>query len=226
MKLFKIAFAVSAAVAFMSCNGTGEEKKEAGTTKPFCKDTSCMSEPVKVTGEGPGKPFIAVAFKDCKIDSIHVEKGGMGSIKDITFSEFVPNEIRPSKEAFKIDIIEGKHAWMRFNDCATGRGYALKFAFDKNGNTQKLTTAINNFDPKYKVADGLIAYYDNTFIYVQDMTTDKIAKQLLTDVGVRNHDVNDPHSLIDSVNITKDKMYAKILFEGKTLEHNKPLEFK
>jgi hypothetical protein len=98
--------------------------------------------------------------------------------------------------------------------------------FDAGINSQKITSALNNFDQKYKVADGLIVYYDNTFIYVQDMTTEKIAKQLLTDVGVRNLDVNNPHSLIDSVNITKENLYAKILFEGNTIEHRKQLEFK
>lgn len=223
MKLFNIAL-VTFVLILSSCGG-GAETTETGP-KSFCKDSSCMSDPIKVTGTAPGKPFVNVTFKDCKIDSIHFEKGGDGIKSDIVFAEFIPNEIRPTKDAFKIDMIEGKHAWLRLNDCATGRGYALKLAFDSKGKTQKLTTAINNFDPKYKVADGLVAYYDNTFIYVQDMATDKIAQQLLTDVGVKKHDVNDPHSLIDSVNITKDNIYAKILFEGKTLEHNKKPEFK
>ncbi len=221
MKFFSIAFFVLTLV-IVSCNS---EKKEAAK-QPFCNDTSCLTEPLVVKSETAGKPFIRISFKDCKIDSIHTEKGGMGVIKDIIFAEFIPNEIRPSKEAMKIDIIDGKYAWLRFNDCATGRGYAAKLNFDKGINSQKLTTAINNFDPKYKVEDGLVAYYDNTFIYVQNMATEKVAKQLLTDVGVRNHDVNDPHSLIDSVNITKQNLYAKILFEGKTIEHKKALEFK
>ena len=222
MKLLNIAFALSVLI-LAGCGGDGAKETVA---EPFCKDSSCMTEPLKVSSDAPGKPFVTVSFKDCKIDSIHYEKGGMGVIKDIIFAEFIPNDIRPSKEAFTIDIIEGRHAWLRFNDCATGRGYALKLAFDSKGTTQKLTTAINNFDPKYQVADSLVAYYDNTFIYVQDMKTDKIAKQLLTDVGVRKHDVNNPHSLIDSVNITKEKLYAKILFEGEEIIHDKPLEFK
>lgn len=221
MKLLNIAF-VLLILVLTGCGG-GETTDNAAKT--FCKDSSCMTEPIKVTSEAPGKPFVNVVFKDCKIDTIHFEKSG-GVKSDIIFAEFIPNEIRPTKDAFKIDMIEGKHAWMRFNDCATARGYALKLAFDGKGTTQKLTTALNNFDPKYKVADGLVAYYDNTFIYVQDMVSDKKAQQLLTDVGVRKHDVNDPHSLIDSLNITRENIYAKILFEGKTIEHNKSLEFK
>ncbi len=222
MKISNIAFALSFTWMLTACGGEATET----ASEPFCKDSSCMSEPIRVTSDAPGKPFVNVTFKDCKIDSIHSDKSGKGLSSKIIFSEFIPNEIKPSKEAFQIDIIGSSHAWMRFNDCATGRGYAIKLAFDENGSAQKITTAINNFDPRYKVADSLVAYYDNTFIYIRDMNTDKVAQQLLTDVGVRNHDVNKPHSLIDSVNITKEKIYAKILFEGKTIEHDNALEFK
>ena len=222
MKISNIAFALSFTWLLTACGGGATET----ASEPFCKDTSCMTEPIRVASDAPGKPFVNVTFKDCKIDSIHSDKSGKGLSSKIVFAEFIPNDIKPSKEALQIDIIGSKHAWMRFNDCATGRGYAIKLAFDETGKTQKLTTAINNFDPKYKVADSLVAYYDNTFIYIQDMHTDKVAQQLLTDVGVRNHDVNQPHSLIDSVNITKERIYAKILFEGKTIEHDKALEYK
>src|SRR5690606_16516186 len=103
-----------------------------------------------------------------------------------------------------------KYAWVKFNDCATGRGYLLKLPFDKEGTTSKFTSAINNFDPKFKIEDGLAAYYDNTFIYVEDMTTGQIAKQLLTDKGVTDIDYDNIHGLIDSVNITKSNIYAKL----------------
>lgn len=222
MKKFNIAIALFALI-LGACNNNSNETT---VDEPFCKDTTCMTEPIKVTSNAPGKPFIVVAFKDCKIDSIHYEKGGMGVIKDITFAEFIDKDIKPAKEAFDVKIFGGTHAWLRFNDCATGRGYAVKLGFDKNVTEAKYTSAINNFDPKFKVADGLVAYYDNTFIYVQDMETDKVAQQLLTDVGVRDINYNKPHSLIDSVNITKENIYAKIFFDGKTIEHNKPLEFK
>ena len=102
----------------------------------------------------------------------------------------------------------------------------MKQVYEKYKGNPDFLILSHTCDPKYKVADGLVAYYDNTFIYVQDIATDKKAQQLLTDVGVRNHDVNDPHSLIDSVNITKEKIYAKILFEGKEIVHDKPLQFK
>lgn len=222
MKKINLAI-VLIALVFTACNNAGTETAKS---EPFCKDTSCMTEPIKVTSDAPGNPFIVIAFDNCKIDSIHYEKGGMGVIKDINFMEFMEKDIKPSKEAFDVRIVDGKKAWLRFNDCATGRGYAMKLGFDKGVKESKLKSAINSFDPKFNVADGLVAYYDNTFIYIEDMLTDKTAKQLLTDVGVREIDYNNVHSLIDTVNITKENIYAKILFEGKTIEHNKPLVFK
>ncbi|GAB3005578.1 hypothetical protein GCM10027051_00590 [Niabella terrae] len=222
MKLVSIAFVLATAI-LVACNGSGDKNVTAGS---FCSDTSCMTEPLRFDSDAPGKPYVLVSFKDCEIDSIHWEKGGMGVIKDIIFKDFVENQVKPSAKNFSCDIIDGKYAWMKFNDCATGRGYLLRLPFDQGGTTSRYTSAINNFDPKFNLEDGLVAYYDNTFIYVQDMQTDKVAKQLLTDTGVTDIDYNNIHSLIDSVNITKSNIYAKLKVGGKELVHNNPLEFK
>lgn len=221
MKLLSITFVI-ATLAFVSCNDGGK-----GTaSQSFCSDTTCLTEPIIVNSEAPGKPFVKITFKDCQIDSIHWEKGGMGAIKDIIFSEFIEKPVKPSGQFLSTDIIDGKYAWVKFNDCATGRGYLLKLPFDQGGTTSKFTSAINNFDPKFELEDGLVAYYDNTFIYVEDMTTGQIAKQLLTDTGVTEIDYDNIHSLIDSVNITKSSIYAKLNVKGKEIVHNKPLTFK
>lgn len=221
MKVFNIAI-VFALIVFMACNNN---KKETAS-QPFCSDTSCVTDPIRVDSKTTGNPFITISFKDCKIDSIHWEKGGMGIIRDIVFNEFIDKPIKPSKQFINCQIIDGKTAWLKFNDCATGRGYLLALPFNKEGTIRKILSAINNFDPKFKVEEGLIAYYDNTFIYVEDMTTGKVAKQLLTDTGVMGIDYDNVHSLIDSVNITKDNIYAKLLVEGAEKVHNNPLTFK
>mgnify|MGYP003576169708 CR=1 FL=1 len=221
MKFLSIA-CIAATMALISCKDGGQE----AASKPFCSDTSCLTEPMKFESEAPGKPFVRINFKDCQIDSIHWEKGGMGVIKDIIFSEFIPNTVKPSKQFLSCDIIDGKYAWVKFNDCATGRGFLLKLPFDKTGNTVKFTSAINDFDPKFKIEKGLAAYYDNTFIYVEDMATGQIAKQLLTDKGVTDIDYDNVHRLIDSVNITKTNIYAKLNVDKKEVIHNNPLSFK
>lgn len=222
MKFLSIA-CIAATMALISCKDGGKEV----ASKPFCSDTSCLTEPIKFESEAAGKPFVRISFKDCQIDSIHWEKGGMGLIKDIIFSEFIPNTVKPSKQFIACDIIEGKYAWLKFNDCATGRGFLIKLPFEKaGGSTDKYTSAINNFDPKFKLEDGLVAYYDNTFIYVVDIATGQTAKQLLTDQGVTDIDYNNVHGLIDSVNITKTNIYAKLNVDKKEVIHNNPLTFK
>jgi hypothetical protein len=111
MKKINIAIAF-AALTFAACN-TNSKTVEA---VPFCKDSSCITEPLIVRSDAPGKPFVRISFKDCKIDSIHTEKTGKGVIKDVVFREFIPNEITPSKEAIGIDIIDAKYACIRLND--------------------------------------------------------------------------------------------------------------
>ncbi|MFT4092663.1 MAG: hypothetical protein QM640_03400 [Niabella sp.] len=221
MKSLSIVFAIATA-AFIGCSsGAGEAQ-----SKSFCSDTSCITEPIKVESKAPGNPFVKISFKNCEIDSIHWEKGGMGVIKDIIFSEFIDKPVRPSKQFLSCDIIDSKYAWVKLNDCATGRGYLLRLPFNNEGTTSKYTSAINNFDPKFKIENGLVAYYDNTFIYVQDMQTGQVAKQLLTDTGVTDIDYDNIHSLIDSVNITRSNIYAKLTVKNKEVVHNNPLTFK
>lgn len=221
MKLLNIAFVIATFV-FISCNSGGGKES---VSQPFCSDTTCIKDPMLVQSDASGKPFVRISFKDCTIDSIHWEKAGMG-VKDIIFKEFIDKAVTPSKQFLTAEIIDGKYGWVKFNDCATGRGYLLKLPFDKDGTTSKFTSAINNFDPKFKIEDGLVAYYDNTFIYVEDQKTGQIAKQLMTDTGVTDIDYDNIHSLIDSVNITKSNIYAKLKAKGKEIEHNNPLSFK
>ena len=58
------------------------------------------------------------------------------------------------------------------------------------------------------------------------MQTGQIAKQLLTDSGVTDINYDNIHALIDSVNITKSNIYAKLKVKGKEVVHNNPLSFK
>lgn len=217
---------VIAGVFVLAAAACGGGEKAGPVQQSFCNDTACINEPLKFESAADGKPFVKISFADCKIDTIHWEKGGMGVIKDIVFSDFIDKEVKPSKSLISCDIVDAKYAWIKFNDCQTGRGYLIRLPFDKDGKTSKFKSAINNFDPEFKVADGLVSYYDNTFIYVHDINTDKVAQTLLTDTGVKNIDYDNVHSLIKSVDITKENITAKLTVDGKTIDINKPLSFK
>lgn len=223
MKLFTSILFTFIAILLISCANNSNSKKQAAA---FCADTTCVQEPLLISEQGNGNPLVIISFKDCKIDSINWEKDGLGVKKAINFSEFVGKEVRISKEKISGEIIEAKFAWIKFNDCTTGRGFIIKLPFDKTGNTSKITSALNSFDPNYKVAEGLVSYYDNTFIYVEDIKTGLIAKTLLTDTGVRNIDYDYVHSLIESVDITTSHIKATIIVDGFPKQIDKPLVFK
>ncbi|MBZ4190467.1 hypothetical protein [Niabella beijingensis] len=225
MKLKSFSFSAIALAALLASCGGAEGTAETAPTS-FCNDSACITEPLRLGSPTPDKPFVTLSFKDCKIDSIHFDKAKAGKT-DIVFSEFFEgSDVKPSKSLFGFDYGEGQSAWLKFNDCATGRGYLIKMPMTKEGTPTKYKSAVNSFDPKFKVADGLVSYYDNTFIYVEDIQTGKVAKTLLTDKGVKGVDHDNVHSFLDSVNISKDHIYAKIKYEGEDIIHDDPLSFK
>lgn len=215
--------AIGLAAILTACGGGDNSNETAGT---FCKDSACITEPLRFGSSTDDKPFATVTFKDCKIDSIHVFKGKKEGKVDIVFSDFFPNTVVPSKSYFAVDFIEGKNVWIKLNDCPTGRGYLVKLPLTKEGSTAKYSSAVNSFDPKFRIEDGLVSYYDNTFIYVEDIHTGLTAKTLLTETGVTDVDHDNIHSFIDSVNISKQHIYAKLMYKGKDIVHDKPLTFK
>ncbi|HEX7847561.1 MAG TPA: hypothetical protein VF476_17295, partial [Chitinophagaceae bacterium] len=75
------------------------------------------------------------------------------------------------------------------------------------------TSALNDLDPKFKVEDGLIAYYDETFIYVQEMATGKKDKMVMNDKAL-DIDHNNVHKTIDSINVTRSKIWANLKVGG------------
>ncbi|MGJ7032226.1 hypothetical protein [Niabella hirudinis] len=217
--------AITLAVLLASCGGSSEGTTETASSS-FCTDSACIKEPLRLGSPTPDKPSVTVSFKDCQIDSILFDNGKAGNAK-IGFTEFFQGrKIKPGKALFGYEFAEGQAAWLKFNDCGTGRGYLIKVPVGKGISPMKYFSAVNSFDPKFKVAEGLVSYYDNTFLYVQDVQTGKEAKTLLTDTGVKGVDHDNVHSFIDSVNISKDHLYAKIRYEDKDIIHDVPLTFK
>ncbi|WP_300597218.1 hypothetical protein [Niabella sp.] len=226
MKLKSLSLsAVALATLLASCGGGAEGTTET-TSSSFCTDSACIKDPLRLGSATPDKPSVTVSFKDCQIDSILFDNGKAGNAK-IGFAEFFAGRtVKPSKSLFGYEVGEGQGAWLKFNDCATGRGYLIKVPVAKGGSPMKYFSAVNSFDPKFRVSDGLVSYYDNTFLYVEDVQTGKVAKTLLTDSGVKGVDHDNVHSFLDSVNISKDHLYAKIKYEGKDIVHDVPLSFK
>ncbi|HEY1870522.1 MAG TPA: hypothetical protein VGG71_05650, partial [Chitinophagaceae bacterium] len=111
-----------------------------------------------------------------------------------------------------------------FNTCENGRGYFFKLSFARESSFRKSTTAINNFDPKFAVADSLLAYTDKGNIFVEDFRNDK--KALVTFGKPLDFDFDAIHETLDSVNITRNHVWAKFKSDGewKIIDKNITLE--
>jgi hypothetical protein len=139
----------------------------------------------------------------------------MPSNRKIVFSQYTNKDVRINKNMFECILRDTNYFWFKFNDCNTGRGYLLKFAFDKKQSNRIITSAINSFDPKYKVEDGMIAYHDYNFVYAEHFETGKKAKVKLSDEKLPL-DFDNTHAIIDSVNITRQKVYIKYKKNGES----------
>jgi hypothetical protein len=105
-------------------------------------------------------------------------------------------------------IKDTAYAWIIFNDCSTGRGYQLKLPYDKNQKFSLKSSGINNFDPKFSIADNLLVSTDRGNLYVEDLGTGK--KAMMTFGERMDIDYDALHEYIDTVNITNSKIWVKV----------------
>jgi hypothetical protein len=162
------------------------------------------------------KPYVYISAKNCTGDTL--TWGYIGQNKNILFN------YKLNKDYTRCFIKDTSLALLVFNTCETGRGYFLKFSFGKKASFKKSTSAINNFDPKFSVADSLLSYTDKGNIFVEDIVSGK--KAIVTFGKQLDFDFDAIHETLDSVNITRNRIWAKIKMDDgwKILEKNITLE--
>lgn len=194
------------AFAFSSCTQHGNKQST------FC-DTLCMKDSLKFINEANNlKPYVYISAKNCAGDTL--TWGFTGQNKNIAFN------YKLSKDYTRCYIKDTSFALLVFNTCETGRGYFIKFSFGKQASFKKSSSAINNFDPKFSVADSLLAYTDKGNLFVEDISTGKEAT--MTFGQQLDFDFDAIHETLDSVNITRNRIWAKakVNDEWKTFEKN------
>ncbi len=134
--------------------------------------------------------------------------------------DLVGAPVKLNKDNVSCFIKDTSYAWLAFNNCSTGRGYLLKIPYNKKDGLGMKTSALNKFDPKFSVAEGLVAYSDRGNLFVEDMATGKTA--MMTFGSRMEIDYDAIHETIDSVNITPTRIWAKVKAgnEWKTFEKN------
>src|SRR5690606_40524662 len=97
--------------------------------------------------------------------------------------------------------------------------------YGPNGSLKLLSSAINSHDPKFSVEEGLFVSSDRGNLFVEDMNTGKVGQ--ITFGQIVELDYDKVHDLLDSVNITRNRFYARVKLgkEWKELVKEK-VEFK
>lgn len=189
------------------------------TAKTFC-DTTCNTDTLVFRGEHKLKPYVSVSQKNCLADTLTWTHSLLPSKRQMQIPLLLDNTVRVNKEAMSCYFKDTSYAWLTFNDCVTGRGYLLKLPFNKKENIKKINSAINAFDKKFVVPEDLRAYADYSTIYVTDIATGNTAEMTFKEEFDINW--NDIHKVIDSVNISRNRIFVLLKKNGQDV----PLEKK
>lgn len=180
--------------------------------KPFC-DTACNNDSLKFTHPHPDTPIVLLSVRNCRPDTITWSHNRLETRRKMGFLELVGKEVRMNKDYVSCYFKDTSYAWLKFNDCTNGRGFLVKLPYSKADKWSIYTSALNSFDPKFNVEESLIAYYDETFIYVQELETGKIDRMLMNNTKL-DIDHNNVHKTFDSIHITRDRIWANIKING------------
>lgn len=206
-----------AALIFMAWS-FGSCKSSPSAPASFC-DTSCLKDSIKfVKEEHPYKPYVYISAKNCIADTLTWSFIDMGINRKMGLPDLVGSEVRLNKDNISCFIKDTSYAWVLFNDCSNGRGYSLKIPFNKKENIGRKSSAINKFDPKFSIAEGLVVYSDRGNLFVEEMATGKTA--MMTFGAKVDIDYDAIHETVDSVNVTPTHAWAKVKLgdEWKTFE--------
>ncbi len=214
----KIIFPLIISVMLFSCGNSGKAKM-------FC-EVACQKDTIKFIEETHKlKPYIYISAVNCLPDSVIWSYSGLGTNRKLSFDDFGGHKFNLNQEYMGCYFNDTSYAWLLFNDCSNGRGYFAKIPFNKSQNIQRKSSALNKFDPRFAVADGLVAYTDRGNIFVEDMATGKKAMMTFGKM-IAELDYDAMHEFIDSVNISPTRIWAKVLMgkEWTPIEKNITLE--
>jgi hypothetical protein len=214
MRLF---FLMACTAALLTACGS-----KGGGKATFC-DTTCQSDSFKFVGNNRFESMVNISVRNCEPDSVSWTHGGMAISRLVPMSDLVREELRLNKAAVSCVIKDTSYAWLTFNNCLTGRGYLVKLPFNNVENITKISGAINSFDPKFAVDPSLRAYTDRGSIFVVDVDSGK--ENIMTFKESYDIDFDKIHEVIDSVNVTRSRIYVKLIKNGQPVELEKKVEF-
>lgn len=215
MKFLLFPVAVILLAATVSCNN-----KAAEGPKLFC-DTVCLKDTLKFTGTHEKQPTVFITAKNCQADTIIWSYKGMGADHKTGFTYLLGASVNINKDFIRCFFRNNEVAYVLFNECQTGRGFQIKLPYDKNQSFSLKSSGINGLDRKFSVSENLLVNTDRGNIYVEDMNTGK--KAMMTFGEKLDIDYDAIHEFIDSVNVTNDRIWVKILSNKEWITKEKKL---
>lgn len=176
---------------------------------------------MRFTGDAQWEQSLTIGFKNCDPDTVSYSYKGARTEKRIHLIDYMGKPVKLNPSMVNCYFQDTTMAWLTFNDCATGRGFLLKL--DKsNQNTQKITSALNSYDKKFSLDPDLRAYTDGGNIYIDNIKTGKQAQMTFKEEYVI--DYTDIHKVIDSINVTKQRVFVKLLKNNEEKTFEKKIE--
>jgi len=212
MRLFNLFSIAALLLAITSCSNSSDS-----TAKTFC-DTACNSDSLHFKGENKLNPVVSIGLRDCKADSVmwtHDLAGG----KMFSLREDLGQDVYLNKSAIDAYFKDTSYVWLQFNDCKTGRGYLMKLPYSKSEDRRKITGAFTKFDPKFSIAPNLIVFTDRGSVFVENLENDN--KATMSFDKPYDIDFNKLHEMVDSVHVTKDRIFVQMIRDGKTVPYEK-----
>ncbi|MBM3414748.1 MAG: hypothetical protein FJY16_07425 [Bacteroidetes bacterium] len=178
----------------------------------FC-DTACIKENIRFSGTHEDIPYVEISVANCLPDTLSWSYSGLGTKRKIGFAYLIGRTVKINNDFIKVQFKDNQYAWILFNDCVTGRGFQIQLPYDKATPFRLKSSGLNPLDPKFSIEEGLIANTDRGNLFVEDAMDGK--KAMMTFGEKLDIDYDVIHDHIDSVSITRNKLWAKIKIGNK-----------
>lgn len=211
MRLLNFTLIVLALLLMTSCSNNAE------TAKTFC-DTACNSDSLHFKGDNKLNPIVSIGLNACKADTVMWTHDLAGS-KMLSLRDDLGQDVYLNKSAIDAYFKDTSYVWLQFNDCKTGRGYLIKLPYSKSEERRKITGAFTKFDPKFSIAPDLIVYTDRGSVFVENLENGNQATMPFD--KTYDIDFNKLHEMVDSVHVTKDRIFVQMIRDGKKMPYEK-----
>jgi hypothetical protein len=195
----------------------GDNNSGSANGKPFC-DTACKTDSLHFKGDHKLNPMVDIGLNACRADTVIWTHDLAGS-KLLSLRDHLGQDVYLNPSSVDCYIKDTSYAWLQFNDCKTGRGFLLKLPFNKADERRKITAAFTKFDPKFSIDPELVAYTDRGSVFVENIVNGK--KATMPFDKAYDIDFNKMHEMVDSVIITKDRIFVQMIREGQKKPYEK-----